>query len=130
MGLGDLLKSAIGGEDIPQELLDMVKKGNIDLPLAGDKGKMLDDMIGKGVFNSKPDFLSFITKAYMQNNMGSMMSGDKAPPESAIMDVIKNSGIGKGYPEGDIKKTMVPLLATAFLAVHKFMKKSPAVKPA
>jgi hypothetical protein len=52
------------------------------------------------------------------------------PGESAIMDIIKDSGIGKGYPEGDIKKTMVPLLATAFFAVHKFMKKRPAVKPA
>jgi len=130
MGLGDMIKSAMGGKDIPPELMDLAKKGNIDLPLAGDQEKMLEDMVSKGVFNSKSDFLSFIVKAYMQNNIGSMMAGDRMPPESAIMDIIKTSGIGKGYPDGDIKKMMVPLLITAFFAVYKYMTKRPAVRTA
>ena len=131
MGVGDVINSAMGGKDIPPELMDLAKKGNIDLPLAGDQENMLDDLISKGVFRNKPDFLSFIVKAYTQNNMGSMMSGDRIPPESAIMDIITKSGIGKGYADGDIKKMMVPLLITAFFAVYKYMtKKRPAVKPA
>jgi hypothetical protein len=130
MGLGDMIKSAMGGKDIPPELMDLAKKRNIDLPLAGDQEKMLEDMVGKGVFKSKPDFLNFIVKAYMQNNIGSMMAGGKIPPESAILDIITRSGIGKGYPDGDIKKMMVPLLITAFFAVYKYMTKRSAVKPA
>lgn len=129
MRLSDTIKSALGGS-IPPELTDMAKRGNIDLPLSGDSEKMLEDMISKGIFKSRSDFLSFIVKAYMQNDIGSMMSGDRSPPESAIMDIIKKSGIDKGYPEGDIKKMIVPLLITAFFAVYKYLTKRSAVKPA
>jgi hypothetical protein len=130
MGLGDVIKSALGGAEIPPELLEMAKSGNINLPLSGDAENMLGDMISKGIFNNKSDFLTFVLKQYVQNNMGSMMSGDRMPPESAIMDIIKKSGIGKGYPDGDIKKMMVPLLVTAFFAIYKYMTKRPAVTPA
>jgi hypothetical protein len=130
MGLGDVIKSALGGAEIPPEILDMAKSGNINLPLSGDAENMLGDMISKGTFNSRSDFLTFIVKQYVQNDMGRMMSGGKAPPESAIMDIIKSSGIGEGYLDGDIKKMMVPLLVQAFYAVYKLMAKRPAVKPA
>jgi len=130
MGLGDVIKSALGGEGIPPELLDMAKSGNIELPLSGDSENMLGDMISKGIFKNKGDFLTFIVKEYMKNNMGSMMSGGKSPPESAILDIVKKSGIGKSYSDDDIKKTMVPLLVTAFFAIYKYMTKRPAVKPA
>jgi hypothetical protein len=130
MGLGDVIKSALGGSEIPPEILDMAKSGNIDLPLSGDAENMLGDLISKGTFNSRSDFMTFIVKQYAQNDLGRMMSGDKAPPESAIMDIIKSSGIGNGYLDGDIKKMMVPLLIQAFYAVYKLMAKRPAVKPA
>ncbi len=130
MGLSDMIRSAMGGKDVPPELMDLAKSGNIDLPLSGDSEKMLEDLISKGVFKGKSDFLGFIVKAYMQNKMGGMMSGGKAPPESAIMDIITKSGIGKGYPDGDIKKMLVPLLVTAFFAVYKYMSKKEAVTPA
>ena len=130
MGLGDAIKSAVGGMDVPPELLDMAKSGNIDLPLSGDSESMLSDMLTKGVFGSKSDFLTFLVNQYMKHNLGSMMSGGKTPPESAIMDIITKSGIGKSYPEGDIKKMMVPLLIQGFFAVYKLMNRRPAVKPA
>ena len=130
MGLGDTIKSALGGMDIPPELLDMAKSGNIDLPLSGDSESMLTDMLTKGVFGSKSDFLTFLVTQYMGHNLGSMMSGSNTPPESAIMDIITKSGIGESYSKGDIKKLMVPLLIQGFFAVYKLMSKRQAMKPA
>ena len=130
MGLGDIIKSALGGKSDTPGITDMAKLANIDLPLSGDSENMLNDLISKGVFGNKADFMKFIAMAYMRNNIGSMMTGDRAPPESTIMDIIAKSGIGKGYPEGDIKKMMVPLVMTAFFAVYKFMTKRQAMKPA
>lgn len=130
MGLGDAIKTALGGADVPPEILDMAKSGNIALPLSGDAENMLDDLLSKGVFGSKSDFLTFIVKQYVMNNMGSMMSGDRSPPESAILDIIRKTGLDKGYPEGDVRNMMVPLLVQAFFAVYKLMSKRPALKPA
>lgn len=130
MGLGDLIKSALGGKSETPGVMDMAKLANIDLPLSGDSENMLNDLISKGVFGNKADFMKFIATAYLKNNIGSMMTGDRAPPESTIMDIITKSGIGKGYPDGDIKKMMVPLLMTAFFAVYKYMTKRQAAKPA
>lgn len=130
MGLGDAIKTALGGADVPPEILDMAKSGNIALPLSGDAENMLDDLLSKGVFSSKSDFLTFIVKQYVMNNMGSMMSGDRSPPESAILDIIRKTGLDKGYPEGDVRNMMVPLLVQAFFAVYKLMSKRPALKPA
>lgn len=129
MGLGDIIKSTLGGRK-SIEGINVSQLANIDLPLSGDSESMFNDLISKGVFKNKADFMSFIVKAYMQNNIGSMMSGDKAPPESAIMDIVNKSGIGKGYMEGDIKNMMVPLLMQAFFAVYKYMSKRQAMKPA
>lgn len=129
MGLGETIKSALG-RDIPPELMDLAKRGDINLLLSGDSEKMLDDMISKGVFKDRRDFLSFIVKEYVQNNMGSMLGGDRSPPESMILDMINRSGIGEGYSDRDIKNMLVPLLITAFFAVYKYMSKRPAVKPA
>jgi hypothetical protein len=120
----------MGGAEIPAEILDMAKSGNIDLPLSGDAESMLGDMISKGIFANKSDFLTFIVKQYTQNNIGSMMGSGRSPPETAIMDIIQKSGIGKGYPDGDIKKMMVPLLMTSFFAIYKLMTKKQAAKPA
>lgn len=130
MGLGDAIKTALGGADVPPEILDMAKSGNIALPLSGDAENMLDDLLSKGVFDSKSDFLTFIVKQYVMNNLGSMMSGDRSPPESAILDIIRKTGLDKGYPEGDVRNMMVPLLVQAFFAVYKLMSKRPALKPA
>lgn len=129
MGLGETIKSALG-RDIPPELMDLAKRGDINLLLSGDSEKMLDDMISKGVFKDRRDFLSFIVKEYVRNNMGSMLSGDRSPPESMILDMINRSGIGEGYSDRDIKNMLVPLLITAFFAVYKYMSKRPAVKAA
>ena len=130
MGRGDVIKAALGGTNVPPEILDMAKSGNIDLPLSGDAENMLGDMLSKGAFNSKSDFLTFIVNQYVKNDLGSMMSGDRAPPESAILDIIRKTGLDRGYPEGDIKNAMVPLLIQAFFAVYRLMRRMPAVKPA
>jgi hypothetical protein len=130
MGLEDVIKSALGAGGIPPELLDLAKSGGIDLLLSGDSERMLSDMISKGTFGNKADFVTFLVSQYMKNNVGSMMAGDKQPSESAIMDIINKTGIGKGFMEGDVKKYLVPLLITGFFAIYRLMSKRQATKPA
>jgi hypothetical protein len=129
MRLGKTIKSALG-KDIPPELMEVAKRGDIDLLLSGDSENMLDDMISKGVFKDKSDFISFLVREYARNDMGSMLSGDRMPPESTIMDIIRRSGLDMGYRDTDVKKMLVPLLVTAFYAIYRYMSKMRAMKPA
>jgi len=101
---------------------------NIDLPLSGDSAKGLNMLLDKGTFKDKPDFLGFLAKSYMQNNLGSSMAGGGEPGVSTIMDIINKTGIAKGFMEGDVKKFLVPLLITGFMSVYKYLNRKPAVK--
>lgn len=117
-----------GKAALTEEMLRGIEK--IDLPLTGDSKKMLDNLISGGQFKGKSDFMGFLANAFIMNNLASMMTGGKTPPESTIMDIINKSGIGKGRSELDLKKVMVPLLITGFIAIYKYMtSKKPAVKP-
>jgi uncharacterized surface protein with fasciclin (FAS1) repeats len=102
---------------------------NVELPLSGDSLKGLNDLIGKGTFANKQDFMSFLAKQYMQNNLGAAMAGGKEPGMSMVMDIIGKTGIAKGFMEGDVKKYLVPLLMAGFMAIYRYMTKQPAVKP-
>lgn len=116
MGLGDIFKSVIGGKTG----MDI---SSIDLPLDSTTSNALNTLIGSGVFKDKSDFMNFALKAYMQSNMGSMMSSGQQPTESSIMDVISKTGIDRGRSQSDIKMLLVPLLITAFTAIYKHMSK-------
>ncbi|HTY90598.1 MAG TPA: fasciclin domain-containing protein [Methanocella sp.] len=102
---------------------------NVDLPLSGDALKGLNELISKGTFANKQDFLGFLGKQYIQNNIGAAMAGGSEPGISTIMDIINTTGIAKGFTEGDIKKYLVPLLITGFMAIYRYLNKQPAVKP-
>ncbi len=129
MGLGETIRSVLG-KDIPPELTELMKRGDIDLLLSGDSENMLDDMISKGIFANKPDFISFLVREYVSNNLGSMLSGDRTLPESTVMDIIRRAGLDKGYPDTDVKRMLVPLLVQAFYAVYRYVSRRTAVKPA
>src|SRR5208337_5620040 len=94
MGLADVIKSALGNKDTASSMLDMAKMAGIDIPLSGDQLSMFNDLVSMGVFKDKSDFVKFAASAFMKNDVGSMMTADKAPPESAIMDIINKAGIG------------------------------------
>lgn len=130
MRLGEQIKSTMGKIGIPPELADRSKLANIDLLLSGDSESALSDLLSRGVFMNKTDFVSFIVREYFQNNMGSMLSGGKSPPESLVMDIINKSGIGKSYSDPDIKNALVPLLATSFYAIYRYLTKKEVLKPA
>ncbi len=130
MRLGEQIKSTMGKIGIPPELTDRSKLANIDLLLSGDSESALSDLISRGIFMNKTDFVSFIVREYFQNNLGSMLSGDKLPPESFVMDIINKSGIGESFSDSDIKNALVPLLVTSFYAIYRYMTKKEALKPA
>jgi hypothetical protein len=120
MGLLDVVKDALGGE------LGMDPK-KVDLPLSGDAAEGLNKLISNGTFNNKGDFVSFLAKSYMKNNLGATMSGGQAPPESTIMDIIDKTGIAKGFTDTDKKKMLVPLLITGFMTIYKYMSQKKAM---
>lgn len=100
---------------------------NVQLPLAGDALTGLNMLINKGKVNDKQDLLGLLAKSYVQNNLGAAMSGGKEPGISAIMDIIGKTGLGSGFAEGDIKKFIVPLLITGFMAIYNYLNKKPEV---
>ncbi len=106
-------------------IVDITK--NVELPVSGDALTGLNMLMDKGKFSNKQDFMGFLAKSYMQNNLGAAMSGGKEPGISTIMDIIGKSGIGSGFAEGDIKKFLVPLLITGFTAIYKYLNKKPEV---
>jgi uncharacterized surface protein with fasciclin (FAS1) repeats len=101
---------------------------NVNLPLAGASAEGLNMLINNGMFANKQDFLGFLGKTYLQNNVGAALAGGSEPSTSMIMDIINKTGIAKGFMEGDVKKYLVPLLITGFMAVYNYLNKKPAVK--
>jgi len=59
-----------------------VDPGKVDLPVSGDAAEGLSKLISNGTFGNKNDFVMFLAKTYMKNNLGSAMSGGRAPPKS------------------------------------------------
>jgi hypothetical protein len=102
---------------------------NVSLPLSGDALNGLNMLINKGTFKDKGDFMGFLAKTYMQNNLGSAIgSSGGEPGVSTIMDIINKTGIAKGFMEGDIKKFIVPLMMTGVMAIYNYLNRKPAVK--
>jgi hypothetical protein len=118
------------GKDIPPELRELINKGDIDLLLSGDSESTLNDMITKGVFRDKSDFLGFLVNQYVANNLGSKLSVDRTLPESLVMDIIRRTGLDKKYPNVDFKRTLVPLLVTSFYAIYRYVSRQRMARPA
>lgn len=92
----------------------------IDLPLSGDSAEALKKLIAVRTFKDKPELLKFLAAAYVKNNMGSEIRGDKAPPESRVLDIIKKNGIDRDLSDTE-KKKLLALLAVGLIAVHRYM---------
>ncbi len=128
MDIKKIFKSATGA-DLPMDLEKMAT-GKMDLPLDDKSMGALNELIGKGAFNDKQDFMSFLVKAYMQNKMGGVLSSGK-PSESSILDIVNKAGVGKNISDGDKKSLLVPLLITAFTMIYKMMSaKKTEMRPA
>lgn len=114
MGILDTISGAIGGK----HGMDISK---IDLPLSSSEASTMNDLISKGTFKDKSDFMSFLASAYVKNNVGKAASGGQSSLEPLVVNIISASGIAKGFSEGDIKSRLVPLMITGFMAIYKYM---------
>ncbi len=101
---------------------------NLDLPLSGASLEGLNMLLNKGTFSNKQDFMGFLAKTFMQNNLGAAMAGGNEPSTSMIMDIINKTGIAKGFMGEDVQKFLVPLLISGFMAVYRYLNKKPAIK--
>ena len=112
-------------EDILRERGVDVDTNEIDLQLSDDSADALKKLIAVRKFKDMPDFKKFLVAAYLKNNLGSEMSGDKAPPESTIREIIKENHIDRDLSDMDKKKLMA-LLALGLVAVRRYMAKGKA----
>lgn len=78
-----------------------------DMPLSAQSKQTLEELISKGIFKDKSDFVQFAVKAFMQYKM-------KGSSPAAITDIVKESPIGAGASESDIQGKILPLLTEAF----------------
>ncbi|HEY3272878.1 MAG TPA: fasciclin domain-containing protein, partial [Methanocella sp.] len=108
------------------QIADIAK--NLSLPLSGVALTGLNALISKGTFSDKQDFVGYLAKTFMANNLGSAMAGGKEPSESMIMDIIGKTGIARGFSSDDTKNMLVPLLITGFTAVYNYLNKRPEAR--
>ena len=116
--------------EIREKFMDILREHDIDvdpdeidLQLSGDSAEALKKLIAIRTFRDMPDFKKFLVAAYLKNNLGAAMSGDKAPPESTIRDIIKENRIDRDFSDAD-KKKLLALLAVGFMAVRRYMATS------
>lgn len=90
--------------------------GKTDLPLSGSSMSNLTDLIGKGVFKDKGDFIQFVIKAYMEYKTS---GGSAQPTQGDVQNVIQNTGVASNLGASDIDGKLAPLLTEAFQLVGK-----------
>jgi hypothetical protein len=99
---------------------------SLDLALSGDALKGLNMLIKSGDFKDRSDFISYLTKTYVQNDIDSMMSKGIDPHTARVMGIIHKTMIAQKMFDSDIKKYLVPLLLAGFKAIHDSTTKKPA----
>ena len=90
--------------------------GMTDLPLSGTSMSNLTDLIGKGVFKDKGDFIQFVIKAYMEYKTS---GGSAQPTQGDVNNIIQNTGVGSNLDASDIEGKLTPLLTEAFQMAGK-----------
>jgi|AGTN01.1.fsa_nt_gi hypothetical protein len=86
--------------------------GKTDVPLSAQSQSTLQELIGKGVFNDKAQFVEFATKSFMEYKM-------KGSSPAALTDIVKGSPMGKGASDMDIKDKLLPLMTEVFTFAGK-----------
>jgi hypothetical protein len=119
-----------------EKLMDVLREhgvdvdaNEIDLQVSGDSAEALKKLIANGAFEDMPEFKKFLVAAYLKNNLGAAMSGDKTPPESTIRDIIGAHRLDKNFSDAD-KKKLLALMVIGFVAVRRFLAKRQAARPA
>jgi len=122
--------------EIREKFMDILREhgvdvdaDEIDLQLSGDSADAFKKLIAIRTFKDMPDFKKFLVAAYLKNNLGAAMSGDRAPPESTIREIIKENHIDRDFSDAD-KKKLLALLVIGFMAVRRYLAKKQAARPA
>lgn len=83
-----------------------------DIPLSTESQNTLQELISKGVFNDKKQFVEFAMKAFAEYKL-------KGSSSSALTDIIKSSPLAQGSSESDIKSKLVPMMTEVFNTINK-----------
>jgi Arc/MetJ-type ribon-helix-helix transcriptional regulator len=85
-------------------------KSNIDL--SSQSLKMLDELIGKGVFSDKSQFMEFAMKTLMEYKM-------KGSSQEALNGIVKSSPVAQKAGEADTQSKLMPLMIEAMNLISK-----------
>ena len=86
--------------------------GKADMPLSAGSQATLQELIAKGVFKDKAQFVEFAMKAFMEYKM-------KGSNADALAGIVKSSPIASGASDADIKDKLLPLMTEAFTIAGK-----------
>ena len=79
-------------------------KNNIDL--SAESLKSLDELIGKGVFTDKGQFMEFAIKTFTEYKL-------KGSSQEALNGIVKNSPVAQKAGEAETQSKLMPLMTEA-----------------
>lgn len=85
-------------------------KSNIDL--SAQSLKALDELIGKGVFSDKNQFMEFAMKTFMEYKL-------KGCTQEALTGIVQNSAVGQKAAATGAQDQLMPLMSEAMGLIGK-----------
>lgn len=79
-------------------------KSNIDL--SAESLKTLDELIGKGVFKDKGQFMEFAVKTFTEYKL-------KGSSQEALSGIVQNSDVGQKAAGTGVQDKLMPLMSEA-----------------
>jgi hypothetical protein len=86
--------------------------GKADMPLSAGAQGTLQELITKGVFKDKAQFVEFAMKAFVEYKM-------KGSNTEALTNIVRHSPMASGASDADIKDKLLPLMTEAFAFAGK-----------
>ena len=88
-------------------------KPNLGLPEADLR--MVDELVAKGNFKDKSDFMAFAMTVYAELRH----SGSAPPTPQQVSQAVQNTPVAQGMDPQDVQGKLVPLLTSVFTSMGK-----------
>lgn len=95
-----------------KSITNMAQGAKTNIDLSAQSLRALDELIGKGVFSDKAQFMEFAMKAFMEYKM-------KGSSQDALNGIVQNSAAGKKAAETGVQDKLMPLMSEAMNLIGK-----------
>jgi len=94
----------------------MAAAGKPNLGIPDADLKIVDELVAKGNFKDKSDFMAFATTVYTELRA----SGASAQPTQAqVSQAVQNTAVAQGMNPQDVQEKLTPLLTSVFTSMGK-----------